>query len=74
MINSRRMRKAGHVARIGENRTEYAFWYKYLNGRDHLEDLDVDESIILKCISEKNYERVRPGLMWLSIGASGGLL
>jgi hypothetical protein len=26
---------------------------KYVNGRDHLENTDVSENIILKCISEK---------------------
>jgi len=29
------------------------FWSKSLNGRDHLEDLDVDERIILEWILGK---------------------
>jgi hypothetical protein len=29
------------------------FWWGDLKERDHLEDIDVDESIILKCIFKK---------------------
>ena len=38
---------------MGESRGAYRIWRKNLKGRDHLEDLDVDGRIILKCILKK---------------------
>jgi hypothetical protein len=46
------MRRAGHVAHMGEMRTT-KFWLKSLKGRDHSEDLGLDGKIILKWISWK---------------------
>jgi hypothetical protein len=40
MIKLRRMRCAGHVARMGAMNTK--FYLENLKGRDHFEDLDVD--------------------------------
>ena len=40
----------------------------------HLEDLDVDVSIILKCFLNKYGARAWTGLTWLRIGTSGSLL
>jgi hypothetical protein len=56
----------------GERHRE--FWSGDLRKRDHLEDLDVDGRIILKWIFNKWDGEVRTGLIWLRIGAGGGLL
>jgi hypothetical protein len=37
-IKSRRMRWAGYVARMGEERNVYRFWRENQKERDHLED------------------------------------
>jgi hypothetical protein len=42
-VKSRRMRWAGHVARMGEERKVYTrFWWESQKERDHLEDQAVD--------------------------------
>jgi len=45
------------------------FWWRNLRERDHVEDSDIDGSIILRWIL-KNLT----GLIWLRIGTGGGLL
>jgi hypothetical protein len=50
MIKSRRMRKVGHVARMGERRGVYRVLVGILGGRDHLGDPGIDGNIILKWI------------------------
>jgi hypothetical protein len=50
VIKSRRMRWAGHAARMGAMRNAYRESQKE---RDHLEDQDVDGWTILKCILER---------------------
>jgi hypothetical protein len=45
-INSRRMRWAEHVARIGQLRKHTKFLSEHLKRRSHLGDLGVDERII----------------------------
>jgi len=50
VIKSRTMRWVVHVASMGKKRGTYRVQWKNLNERDHLEDLDVDGRIILKCI------------------------
>jgi len=42
VINSRRMRWAGHVARMGERRGAYRFRWGILRERDHFGDTSVD--------------------------------
>jgi hypothetical protein len=42
VIKSRRMRWAGHVARMGRGQERAGFWWGYLRERDHLEDPGVD--------------------------------
>jgi hypothetical protein len=41
VINSRRIRQAGHISRAGEMRNTYKFSIGNLDGRDCLEDLEV---------------------------------
>ena len=42
--------------------------------RDHLEDLVLDETIVLRWILKKWDGEARTGLLWLRIGAGGGRL
>ena len=53
MIKSRRMRLAGHVARMGERRGYTGFWCKILREREYLEDPGADGKTILKGIFRK---------------------
>jgi len=53
VIKSRRMRWAGHVARMGERRGVYRVWWGNLRARDHLEEPAVDVRIILRWIFRK---------------------
>jgi hypothetical protein len=43
-------------------------------GKNHLEDLDEDWSIILKCIFKMFFEGAWTGLMWIRTGTGGLLL
>ena len=43
VIKSRRMRWAGHVARMGKGDMYTGFWWGNLRDRDHWEYPDVDE-------------------------------
>jgi hypothetical protein len=47
---SRRMKWAGHVARVGEERKVYKFWWESPKERDHLEDRGVDGRMGLEWI------------------------
>jgi hypothetical protein len=38
---------------MGEMRNAYKIWLESLTGRDHLEDLSIDEKIVLKWILGK---------------------
>jgi hypothetical protein len=54
-IKSRKMRWAGHVARMVEKRNAYmhiGYWWAYQKERDHWEDQDVGGWTILKWILE----------------------
>jgi len=53
VIKSRRMRRAGHVARMGRVEVYKEFWWGNLSERDHLEDPGVDGRIILRWIFRK---------------------
>jgi hypothetical protein len=86
MIKSRRMRWAGHVARIGEinicmcvctyiyTHTHTIFWLDNLKGRVHAEDPGVEGKIILERILGKYIGELWTEFIWLRIGTSGGLL
>jgi hypothetical protein len=52
MITSRRMRWAGHVARMGERGIHMGYWWESQKKRDSYEDQDVGGWTILKLILE----------------------
>jgi len=74
VIKSRRMRWAGHVARMGEERVCIGSWWGNRRERDHWGDLGVDGWIILGRISRRWDVGIRTGLGWPRIGTGGGHL
>jgi hypothetical protein len=70
-IKSRRMRWATHKE-TGEVHT--GFWWGDLIERDHLLDLGVDVTIILRWIFKEWCGEAWTGLIWLRIGTGGELL
>jgi hypothetical protein len=46
-MKSRRIRWSGQVARMGKMKMHTVFWSENLKGRDHSEDLGVDERLII---------------------------
>jgi hypothetical protein len=75
-IKARRMRSAGHVARMGEERKLRKLWWESLKERDHLEHQGVDGRMGSEWTLEICWWRggVRSGFSFLRIGTSGGLL
>jgi hypothetical protein len=53
VIKSKEMKWEGHVACIVESRKAYSVLMGTSKGRDHLEDMGIDRSIILKWKSQK---------------------
>jgi hypothetical protein len=72
-IKSRRMRWAGHVARMGEREVHTEFWWGVLREGNHLGDRGVNGRMILKWIFKK-WDGAWTGLSWIRIGTDGGLL
>ena len=72
LIKSRRIRWAGHVARVGKRRGVYRVLVGILKERDHLGDTDVDGRIILRWIFRKEDVRLWTGSSWHRIGTGGG--
>ena len=73
VVKSRRIRWAGHVARMGEERGVHRLLVGKPKGKSHWGDPDVDGSIILRWIFRK-WEGVETGWSWLRIGTGGGHL
>jgi hypothetical protein len=73
VIKSRRMRWAGHVARMGEGRCT-GFWCGNRRERDRWGDPGVDGRIILGWIFRKWDVGVRTIWDWLRIGIGDGRL
>ena len=71
VIKSRRLRWAGHVARMGEERGRIGSWWGNRRERDHWGDLGVDGWIILGCISRRWDVGMWTGLGWPRIGTGG---
>jgi hypothetical protein len=63
VIKSRRLRWAGHVARMGRGEVHRDFCWGNLREGDHSEDPGVDKRIILKLIFEKLYG----GMDWIDV-------
>jgi hypothetical protein len=74
VIKSRRMRWAGHVARMGEERGCIGCWWGNRREGDHWADLGVDGRIILGWISRRWDVGIWTGLDWPRIGTGGGRL
>jgi hypothetical protein len=50
MKKSGRMRRAGHIAHMGDRRGANVFWWKNVGDRDYLEDVHLYGRITLKWI------------------------
>jgi len=74
VIKSRRMRWAGHVARMGEERGAYRVLVGKPEGKNHWVDLGVDGWIILGWISRRWDVGMWTGLGWPRIETGGGRL
>jgi len=74
VIKWRRMRWAGHVARMGEERGVYRFLVGKPEGRNHWGGLGVGGWIILGWISRRWDVGIWTGLGWPRIETGGGRL
>jgi hypothetical protein len=74
MMKLRRLRWAGHVARMGRRGMHVGYWWEIQKERDHWEDQDVGGWTVLKWILERYDGMVWIGSIWLRIGTSVGLL
>ena len=74
VIKSRRMRWAGHVARMGEERVCVGSWWGNRREGDHWGDLGVDGWIILGWMCRKWDVGIWTGLGWPRIETSAGHL
>jgi len=74
VTKSRRMRWAGHVARMGGEWGCIGSWWGNRRGGDHWGDLGVDGWIILGWISRRLDVCIWTGLGWPRIETGGGRL
>jgi hypothetical protein len=72
VIKSKRMRWAGHVARMGRKEACIVFWWVNPRERDHWGDPGLDGRIILGWIFRKWDVELWTGLGWLRIETGGG--
>jgi len=73
VIKWRRIRWAGHVARIRDRRGTYRVFMGRSEEREQSEDLDVNERLILNYFLRK-WDGTWTGLIWLRIVTGGGHL
>ena len=74
VVKSRRMRWAGHVARMEEDRGVHRVLVGKPEGKSHWGDQDVDGMIMLRWIFRELEGVVRTGWSWFRIGTDGGHL
>jgi len=74
VIKSRRMRLAGHVARMGMERGCIGSWWGNRREGDHWGDLVVDGWIVLGWICRRWDVGIWTGLGWPRIETGGGRL
>jgi hypothetical protein len=74
VMKSRRMRRRGHVTRVGRREVDTGFLWGKLREGDHTEDPGIDRRIILKWIFKKRDGGAWTGLTWLRIGRGGEIL
>jgi hypothetical protein len=72
-IKSRRMRWAGHLARVGEERKVYTVLVRKPEKRDHTKDRGVDGKMGSEWILERWAESGWSGFTWIRTGIGGGL-
>ena len=74
VIKSRRVRWAGHVARMGDERGCIGSWWGNQSEGDHWGDIGVDGRLILERIFRKWDVGIWTGLCWPRIETGGGRL
>jgi hypothetical protein len=74
VIKSRRMRWAGHVARMWRGEVFMGFWVGGPKARDYWEELGIGRKITLRWTLGRQRSMGQTGFGWLRIGSSGGLL
>jgi hypothetical protein len=74
VIKSRRMRWAGHVARMGRGDVFTLFWLGGPKGRVHSEGRGFGGRITLRLTLVRIGSMWRTGFIWLRLGSGGGLL
>ena len=67
VINSRRMRWAGHLPRTWRGEVYIGFWWRNLREGDHLEEPGIDGTIILRWI----FRTWSGGMDWIHLAQDG---